>query len=136
MDFLKKNVPEHKIAPNRFMIIMEFVPDNLKLYVENLKSPEVQGLPKSQVWDFGEQIMSGLYYLHSFSIAHRDLKPDNILVGKCMLFRSHSHDTSTKLGSEHIIIITICKCLPTAFNLLCHIFSMPIVCIQLNTTVL
>ena len=130
MGSLKKNVhvPEHDIAPNSSMIIMEFVPDNLKLYVENLKSPEVQGLPKSQVWDFGEQIMSGLYYLHSHFIAHRDLKPDNILVSKFMLFGSHSHDTSTKLGWEHIIIVTICECLPLAFNLLCHIFSILVLC--------
>ena len=68
----------------KVMIIMEYVPDNLEMYVENLKSPEAQGLPKSRVWDFGEQIMNGLYYLHSFSIAHRDLKPDNILVGTRM----------------------------------------------------
>ena len=83
MDFLKKDLPDYNLKHGSFMIIMEYVPDNLSTHVENLKSPEVKGLPKSQVWDFGEQIMSGLYYLHSFSIAHRDLKPDNILVGSC-----------------------------------------------------
>ena len=81
MDYLKKDLPEYNLKQGSFMIIMEYVPDNLRTHVESFKLSEVTGLPKNQVWDFGEQIMSGLYYLHSFSIAHRDLRPAIILVG-------------------------------------------------------
>uniref|UniRef100_A0A4W5Q154 non-specific serine/threonine protein kinase n=1 Tax=Hucho hucho TaxID=62062 RepID=A0A4W5Q154_9TELE len=39
-------------------------------------------LPESQVRDIACQLVSALYYLHSHRILHRDMKPQNILLGK------------------------------------------------------
>uniref|UniRef100_A0A3Q3X1H6 non-specific serine/threonine protein kinase n=1 Tax=Mola mola TaxID=94237 RepID=A0A3Q3X1H6_MOLML len=39
-------------------------------------------LPESQVREIACQLISALYYLHSHRILHRDMKPQNILLGK------------------------------------------------------
>ncbi|XP_049897195.1 serine/threonine-protein kinase 36 isoform X4 [Epinephelus moara] len=39
-------------------------------------------LPESQVREITCQLVSALYYLHSHRILHRDMKPQNILLGK------------------------------------------------------
>uniref|UniRef100_A0A8C4PEL2 non-specific serine/threonine protein kinase n=1 Tax=Dromaius novaehollandiae TaxID=8790 RepID=A0A8C4PEL2_DRONO len=39
-------------------------------------------LPEDQVQTIAAQLVSALYYLHSHRILHRDMKPQNILLGK------------------------------------------------------
>ncbi|NWQ74793.1 STK36 kinase, partial [Columbina picui] len=39
-------------------------------------------LPENQVQTIAAQLVSALYYLHSHRILHRDMKPQNILLGK------------------------------------------------------
>ncbi|NXM21676.1 STK36 kinase, partial [Ploceus nigricollis] len=39
-------------------------------------------LPENQVQTIAAQLISALYYLHSHRILHRDMKPQNILLGK------------------------------------------------------
>lgn len=55
-------------------VIMDYYPDNLyQIIKKKLLTPELIRI-------FSFQILKGLEYLDSKSIAHRDIKPQNILV--------------------------------------------------------
>ena len=91
MGQLDKDVANSDLKRGSHFIVMEYISNNLKKYVEKQTTHENKGLPLYLVWDFARQIANGLEYLHTMGdpfkpIAHRDLKPDNILVRKVLAF--------------------------------------------------
>ncbi|KAK1599214.1 hypothetical protein QYE76_016888 [Lolium multiflorum] len=47
-------------------------------------------LPEEQVQAIAKQLVKSLYYLHSNRIIHRDMKPQNILIGKGSIVKVYS----------------------------------------------
>ena len=59
-----------------FVVVMEFAQGVLNDVLERDAT-----LPESEVRRIAEQLISALHYLHSNRVIHRDLKPQNILIG-------------------------------------------------------
>ncbi|NXC42459.1 STK36 kinase, partial [Penelope pileata] len=75
--------------PNIIQMLDSFETDNEVVVVTDYAEGELfqileddGTLPEDQVQTIAAQLVSALYYLHSHRILHRDMKPQNILLGK------------------------------------------------------
>jgi len=63
---------------DRLYLIFEYVEQDMKAYMDSLsKAPSEKTIKK-----FMYQLLSGLYHCHKHRILHRDLKPQNLLIGE------------------------------------------------------
>ena len=65
--------PEEKLY-----VIMEYCATGLQQVIDSIPNHR---LPECQVHRYFQQILDGLYYLHSKGIIHKDIKPGNLLIG-------------------------------------------------------
>ncbi|XP_030216907.1 serine/threonine-protein kinase 36 [Gadus morhua] len=64
-------------------------------------------LPETQVQEIACQLVSALYYLHSHRILHRDMKPQNILLGKCGVVKLCDFGFARSMSVSTLVLTSI-----------------------------
>ncbi|CAE8582190.1 unnamed protein product [Polarella glacialis] len=83
-DFHHSNIVELKdileISLQDFRLVFEYLPNDLHMVLRNFRR-KGELMPIAQVQNYTACLMAGIFACHSRSLIHRDLKPQNVLVG-------------------------------------------------------
>lgn len=67
-------------------LVLELMDTDLRHYIQQHRANRNEGLNPDLIKDFLRQLLNGVKFIHRNRILHRDLKPQNLLIGKnCQL---------------------------------------------------
>ena len=91
---------------NKIYIIMEYFDNgDLDNYIKALKLDhgKDENKNKAEIWNIFYQCMSGLNYLHSMGVIHRDISPQNIFMTKNKIIKIGDFGVSAKFKNKEIL---------------------------------
>jgi serine/threonine protein kinase len=130
-------------SKNTLNIFMEYVTGGtMNHYIKRFKT-----LPRDTVRQWAYQIVSGIKYLHSKHIVHRDIKGDNILVTLDGIVKvadfgcskqiddvcSKSHGCQTMVGTPYWMAPEVIKCEPGGYGTKSDVWSIGCTIVEMVT---
>ncbi|VAH41892.1 unnamed protein product [Triticum turgidum subsp. durum] len=89
-------------TPQEFCVVTEFAQGELFEVLEDDKC-----LPEEQVQAIAKQLVKALHYLHSNRIIHRDMKPQNILIGKGSIVKLCDFGFARAMSANTVVLRSI-----------------------------
>ncbi|WJX17387.1 non-specific serine/threonine protein kinase [Trifolium repens] len=89
-------------TPQEFCVVTEFAQGELFEILEDDKC-----LPEEQVQAIAKQLVRALHYLHSNRIIHRDMKPQNILIGSGSIVKLCDFGFARAMSTNTVVLRSI-----------------------------
>ncbi|KDP21789.1 hypothetical protein JCGZ_00576 [Jatropha curcas] len=89
-------------SPQEFCVVTEFAQGELFEILEDDKC-----LPEEQVQAIAKQLVRALHYLHSNRIIHRDMKPQNILIGAGSIVKLCDFGFARAMSTNTVVLQSI-----------------------------
>ncbi|KAK9131113.1 hypothetical protein Sjap_011600 [Stephania japonica] len=89
-------------TPQEFCVVTEFAKGELFEILEDDKC-----LPEEQVQAISKQLVKALHYLHSNRIIHRDMKPQNILIGSGCVVKLCDFGFARAMSTNTVVLRSI-----------------------------
>ncbi|PSS18186.1 Serine/threonine-protein kinase [Actinidia chinensis var. chinensis] len=89
-------------SPHEFCVVTEFAQGELFEILEDDKC-----LPEEQVQAIAKQLVRALHYLHSNRIIHRDMKPQNILIGAGSVIKLCDFGFARAMSTNTVVLRSI-----------------------------
>ncbi|GAB2264965.1 hypothetical protein Dimus_000036 [Dionaea muscipula] len=89
-------------SPQEFCVVTEFAQGELFEILEDDKC-----LPEEQVRAIAKQLVRALHYLHSNRIIHRDMKPQNILIGAGSIIKLCDFGFARAMSTNTVVLRSI-----------------------------
>ncbi|KAJ3085380.1 hypothetical protein HK102_014217 [Quaeritorhiza haematococci] len=106
-EFHALSVENAEQAPNKYITVMEYLPQNLRDFIDRRRDA-----PDLILRNFARGITEALHYLHTNNIVHGDLKPSNCMIHDNVFIKLIDFEGARVAGKEYVVVSSLGYCAP------------------------